>query len=130
MTKLSELEYVRFWARVWASLIDTVLMSIVIFLILFAVYGLEQMVFGVTFIGTTNILISYVLPVLAVIAFWTVKHATPGKIAIDATIVDAKTGKPPSLMQHVIRYVSHFVSTIPFCLGFILVGFDRKTGMA
>ncbi|MEB0163493.1 RDD family protein, partial [Glaciimonas sp. CA11.2] len=58
--------------------------------------------------------------------FWTTKNATPGKMVIGATIVDAETGEPPSLKQHVIRYIGYYLSAIIFCLGFIWVGFDRK----
>ncbi|WP_240162490.1 RDD family protein [Glaciimonas sp. PAMC28666] len=122
----TELEYVGFWARVWASLIDTVLMLIVILPIMFAIYGRVQMASGVTFTGASNILISYVLPAVVVIAFWTARHATPGKMVIGASIVDAKTGAPPSLRQHVIRYLGYYLSTIFFCLGFIWVGLDRR----
>lgn len=93
---------------------------------MFAIYGREQMASGVTFTGPANILISYVLPAVVVIAFWTAKHATPGKMVIGATIVDAKTGESPSFKQHVIRYLGYFVSTIPFCLGLIWVGLDKR----
>jgi len=126
MNESNELEYVGFWARVWASIIDTVLMLAVLFPILFAIYGREEMASGVTFTGPANILVSYVLPAVAVIAFWTAKHATPGKMVIGASIVDAQSGGPPSLGQHVIRYLGYFVSTIPFCLGLIWVGFDKR----
>ncbi|MEB0011481.1 RDD family protein [Glaciimonas sp. Gout2] len=122
----TELEYVGFWARVWASLIDTILMMMVIFPILFAIYGRVEMASGVTLTGASNILISYILPAVVVIIFWTTKNATPGKMVIGATIVDAETGEPPSLKQHVIRYIGYYLSAIIFCLGFIWVGFDRK----
>jgi uncharacterized RDD family membrane protein YckC len=35
----SELEYAGFWIRVWASLIDTVLICIVVYPLLTAIYG-------------------------------------------------------------------------------------------
>ncbi|MFD2270195.1 hypothetical protein ACFS07_01280 [Undibacterium arcticum] len=47
-------------------------------------------------------------------------------MVIGARIVDAKTGGSPSFAQHVIRYLGYFVSTIPFCLGLIWVGIDKK----
>jgi uncharacterized RDD family membrane protein YckC len=107
-------------------MIDTVLMMVVIIPVLFAIYGREHLASGVTITGTANILLSYIFPAVAVIVFWSTKHATPGKMAIGAIIVDAKTGQPPSFKQHVIRYLGYFVSTIPFCLGFIWVGFDKR----
>lgn len=126
MNESTELEYVGFWLRVWASIIDTILLMFVIFPLLFAIFGREQMAYGITFTGSANVLVSYILPAVAVIAFWSVKHATPGKMVIGARIVDAKTGGSPSFMQHVIRYLGYFVSTIPFCLGLIWVGIDKK----
>ena len=63
---------------------------------------------------------------VAIIAFWLLKQATPGKIAISAKIVDAKTGGEPSIGQYIIRYIAYFLSTIPLCLGFIWVAFDSK----
>lgn len=66
---------------------------------------------------------------VAIIAFWLMKQATPGKFAISAKIVDAKTGGEPSIGQCIIRYLAYFLSTIPLCLGFIWVAFDsRKQG--
>jgi uncharacterized RDD family membrane protein YckC len=63
------------------------------------------------------------------VLFWIYRQATPGKMAISARIVDAKTGQAPSTRQLVIRYLGYFVSTIPFGLGLMWVGFDpRKQG--
>ncbi|SFI13099.1 Uncharacterized membrane protein YckC, RDD family [Collimonas sp. OK307] len=126
MNESTEFEYVGFWLRVWASLIDTALMLIVIFPILFAIYGSEKLASGVTLSGSANILVSYILPAIVVIVFWNARQATPGKMAIGATIVDAKTGEKPSLQQNLIRYAGYFVSTIPFCLGLIWVGIDKR----
>ncbi|MGS0742212.1 RDD family protein [Glaciimonas sp. GG7] len=126
MNEAVELEYVGFWARVWASIIDTVLMMLVIFPILFAVYGREHMSSGLELTGWADIIFTYLLPAAIVIAFWRAKKATPGKMAIGATIVDARTGELPSVMQCVIRYLGYFVSTIPFGLGLIWVGIDKR----
>ena len=76
--------------------------------------------------GPMDILISYILPAAIVIVFWRTKKATPGKMAIGATIVDATTGEPPGVQQCVIRYLGYFVSMIPFCLGLIWVGIDKR----
>jgi len=54
---------------------------------------------------------------------------TPGKIAIGARIVDARTGAKPSTGQLIGRYFGYYVSTIPLFLGLIWVAFDsRKQG--
>ena len=61
-----------------------------------------------------------------VILFWAKKQATPGKMAVSAKIVDAKTGGKPSTKQCVGRYFAYILSFIPFGLGFLWVAFDPK----
>ncbi len=128
MNDSTELEYVGFWPRVWASIIDTILIMLVTAPLARIVYGSGYFSYdyGATIRGPEDFLITFVLPAIAVIAFWTAKHATPGKIAIGARIVDEKTGGAPSLRQHVIRYLGYFVSIFPACLGLIWVAFDSK----
>ena len=54
------------------------------------------------------------LPFLAVIFFWFFFSATPGKMIIRSKIVNAKTGKKPSLLQFTLRYFAYFVSYFVF----------------
>jgi uncharacterized RDD family membrane protein YckC len=125
-------EYVGFWARVGATLIDTVWVLIVTAPLLLLVFGagyfsLEHAMSGET--DLKDLLISYGLPAVLVIAFWRRKLATPGKMAIHAQIVDARTLGPPTTGQLVIRYIGYFVSTIPLGLGLLWVAIDpRKQG--
>lgn len=121
-----EFEYTGFWLRVWASIIDTILLMFVIVPLLMALYGRDQLAEGVTLTGPANILISYILPAIVVIAFWSSKHATPGKMVIGARIVDARTGAPPTLRQHIVRYLGYYLSAFFLCLGFIWVAFDKR----
>jgi len=122
----SELEYVGFWARVGASIIDGIITLVVTLPPLFIIYG-DNYIKSDSFIeGPADFVISWVLPAVAVITFWVVKQATPGKIAIGAKIVDEKTGNAASLGQLIGRYLGYFVSSIPLCLGLFWVGFDRK----
>jgi uncharacterized RDD family membrane protein YckC len=66
------------------------------------------------------------MPAIAVIVFWKTRSATPGKMAISAKIVDAKTGGKPSTGQLVARYFAYLVSMLPLMLGFIWIGIDRR----
>ena len=124
-----ELEYVGFWARVGASLIDTVLLGIIIWPLLTAFYG-DAYWDGADMVkGPMDVLLSWVLPMVAVIVFWVAKQATPGKMAISAKIVDAKTGAAPSTGQFIGRYLAYFLSGLPLGLGIFWVAFDgRKQG--
>lgn len=121
-----ELEYVGFWLRVWASVIDTVLVTVLIVPILLAVYGQEYFLTDAVTSGPAEFLISWVLPAVVVVIFWHARHATPGKMAISARIVDEKSGGAPSLGQHIGRYLAYYVSLLPLGLGFIWVAFDPK----
>jgi uncharacterized RDD family membrane protein YckC len=125
------LEYVGFWARVGAALIDTVLVLIVTVPLLVAIYG--RTYFGAQqkgFIaGPADFLISWVAPAVAAIAFWLYMQATPGKMAISARVVDASTGNTLSVGQSVGRYLAYFVSILPLGIGLLWVAFDsRKQG--
>ena len=126
-----DLEYVGFWARVGAALIDTVLVLIVTVPLLVAIYGPAY--FGGQqkgFIaGPADFLISWVAPAVAAIAFWLYMQATPGKMAISARVVDASTGNTLSVGQSVGRYLAYFVSILPLGIGLLWVAFDsRKQG--
>jgi uncharacterized RDD family membrane protein YckC len=61
-----------------------------------------------------------------VIIFWIVKSATPGKILLELSIVDAETGGKPSNGQLIGRYFAYYISVLPLMLGFIWVGFDKR----
>ncbi len=140
----AQLEYVGFWLRVLASLVDTVLLLAVTFPLLRLIYGrafnpLAFELAGSDLMGSSlaasgpgaraNFLFDWVLPAVAVVAFWLARQATPGKMLISARIVDARTGTKPSLGQAIARYVGYFISTLPLCLGFFWIGLDpRKQG--
>lgn len=129
MNSSEELEYAGFWIRVWACLIDTVLLCVLLFPLLTAVYGTEYWVSTDLIHGPMDFLISWVMPAAVVLVFWISRQATPGKMAISARIVDAKTGQNASTAQLVGRYLGYFVATIPLGLGLIWVGLDaRKQG--
>jgi len=123
---MSDQEYAGFWIRVGAALIDTVLIIIVTWPLLRLIYGPEYWKSEVFSLGPTDTLISYILPALAVIVFWMYKSATPGKMALRLTIVDAKTGKTPSKLQFIGRYIAYYVSIVPLFLGIIWVGIDKR----
>ena len=127
-----EWEYAGFWIRLGASIADSVLIFLITAPLLWAVYGPEYFAAGEDaplFFGPAEILIEWVIPAVAVIAFWNYKNATPGKMLIGTKIVDAKTGKPPTPAQCAGRYAAYFLSAIPLGLGFVWVAFDeRKQG--
>ena len=144
------LEYVGFWLRVWATVIDTLWVTALLVLLLAAVFGRHYPVALLGYLeeswrfvasggqgvlpqppagGAADDFISWLVPPVLVIAFWTRKGATPGKMLIRASVVDAASGGPPGLGRLVIRYFGYFVSIMPFMLGLVWVAFDpRKQG--
>ncbi len=122
----NELEYVGFWARVGAAIIDTVLTLCITIPLLVAIYGWTYFDDTSMVAGPADALVSWILPAVAVILFWLKKQATPGKMAVSARVVDATTGSTMSLGQSIGRYLAYFVSTLPLGLGLFWVAWDAK----
>jgi len=123
----NEYEYAGFWIRVWASLIDTVLVLLVTTPLLGMLYGWNYSFDSETTpFRPTEFAVTWLLPAIAVIVFWRYRSATPGKMIIGAKIVDARTGEAPSTGRLIVRYLGYYLSAFPFCLGFLWVAFDRR----
>jgi uncharacterized RDD family membrane protein YckC len=115
-------EYGGFWLRVVAVLIDSILISVLIAPITFALTGKGP---TLTEGGPLNFLV----PAIAIIAFWQWKSATPGKLLLKLEIVDAKTLGKPTLAQWLLRYLGYVVSAVVLLLGYLWVAIDdRKQG--
>lgn len=76
--------------------------------------------------GWRDFLFQTALPAAVVILFWRFYGATPGKLAVHAKIVDARTGGAPSTARLVGRYLAYFISAIPLFLGFVWIAIDRR----
>ena len=126
MVDETEYEYAGFWARVGAALIDTILLGFIAIPLLLMAYGSDYWMSERLVQGPADFLISYILPAIAVIAFWVARGATPGKMAIAAQVVDARSGMKPTVGQSIGRYLGYYVSTIPLGLGLLWVGIDPK----
>lgn len=123
-----DLEYVGFWPRVGASIVDAIIIIAITFPLLIAIYGWGYFTDeGSTLIaGPADFFISWVFPAVAVILFWIYRQATPGKMAVSARVVDAATGDGLTAGQAIGRYLAYFVSMLPLFLGIIWVAFDPK----
>src|SRR4026207_130295 len=109
----SEFGCVGFWRRLGASIIDTVLVVVICFPLLTLIYGKEYWSSTQLVQGPADLLLNWVLPAVAVVLFWVYRQATPGKIAIGARIVDARTGGRPSPRPRIGRDFPHYVSKVP-----------------
>lgn len=124
----TELEYVDFWPRVGATLIDMLIIGLVTAPLQYLVYGSAYFTVQseMPVRGVPDFLISFVLPFAGVVLFWLKKQATPGKMVVAARVVDAKTGKTLSVGQAIGRYLGYIVATLPLGLGLLWVAFDRR----
>lgn len=118
------LEYVGFWPRAGATVVDILVQLAITAPLTYAVYG--QYSDPGHFMGPADLLINLVLPTIVVIALWVRFGATPGKMAMSAKIVDADTGEPLTMGKSIVRYFGYIVSAIPFFVGFLWIGFDRR----
>lgn len=123
---IEAVQYVGFGSRFLASIIDSVLVVMLTLPILYSIYGAEYFETDDSFKGSSDFIISYILPVLVVILFWIYKSATPGKMLVSAKIVDAKTGNQPTPLQCITRYLGYYVSMFALGLGFLWILWDDK----
>jgi uncharacterized RDD family membrane protein YckC len=120
------LSYAGFWIRLWANLIDSILILMIIFPVLIGIYGMDYLTSSQMSHGVLDFMLSWVFPAVATILFWKFKGATPGKMAIGARIVDARTGQPASTAQLIGRYIGYYPSMLALCMGYVWIGIDKR----
>ena len=123
---MDDREYAGFWIRVAAALIDTALFLIVFSIPLTLIYGVGYWTSATATGSLWDSLIQYVLPLVLTVWFWTRYLGTPGKMLLRLRVVDARTGEALSTGQAIGRYLGYYVSILPFMLGFIWVGIDKR----
>ena len=116
-------EYVGFWQRLAAFAIDALVLFVVVGPLVFALYGRGYIARPA---GGFASFWNFALPALAVILFWRYCGATPGKIAVSAKIVDARSGGRPSTGRLVARFFAYIASGLPLFLGFVWIAIDRR----
>lgn len=116
-----------FWRRLAASILDGIFILLVTlplsFLMLGSAYFDDT---TTTFFGPMDFVINYLLPFIIVMAFWKLKGATPGKMALGIKIIRAKDEDPLSTGQCIGRYFGYFLSAIPIGLGYFWMLWDDK----
>lgn len=130
ISPMNQPQHVGFWLRMVATAIDTVLFLLISVPAMMAIYGPRYLLQDSLILGPVHFMISYVAPFVIQLALWITLSATPGKMAVGAIIVDAKTGGKPSPGQFFKRGLGIYLSALPLCLGFICIAFDsRKRGL-
>lgn len=122
-------QYVGFWKRFLASIVDTIILLALTSPLMYLAYGAVFWSDPMAIRGLADVVINWLAPIVLIIWLWHRFGATPGKMMLGAKIVDATTGEEPSIGQLVGRYFGYIVSTLPLCLGFLWVAIDaRKQG--
>jgi len=122
-------EYAGFWRRALASLVDTVVISLVVGPLLMLLGRNADFGLAGAMPRLSDSLLHLLLPAAIVIGFWLLRQGTPGKLLLRAHVVDARTGQSLTPGQAIGRYLAYYLSMLPCFLGFFWVAFDgRKQG--
>ena len=117
-------EYAGFWQRAAASLIDWLIVVVISVPVIVLAFGAEY--FSLEPATRAWDLVTMLVLGAAVIGFWRTCGATPGKLAMNIRIVDARTGELPGTGRLVVRLACYFVSAAVLYLGFFWIAIDRR----
>jgi uncharacterized RDD family membrane protein YckC len=137
MTTQRPIQYAGFWRRFAAVLIDSLVLLIIItplayffsqgaYLPGFDPQGDIAAQLASLQLDWNYLLINDLLPMVLVIFFWVRFRGTPGKQLMNCEVVDANTLGNLTVGQSILRYIGYFLSTLPLCLGFFWVIWDKK----
>jgi len=121
--------YAGFWRRLGAFGLDALLYLALTAPVRVALFGREA------FTGpaeTTpafllmDVLLGWLLPLLAILWCWQRWGATPGKWLMEIQVLDTRSLQPPSWRQGALRLLGYLVSAALFYLGFLWIAFDRR----
>ncbi|MAR55912.1 MAG: hypothetical protein CMM93_01895 [Rickettsiales bacterium] len=121
------MQYVGFWKRVLALLIDSIIVNIGIVVIAFAV-GLISGILGA--VGAGLELVGGIIGALGYLFYETLfvsssAMATPGKMVIGA-VVCKPDGRPLSMMNALGRCLGKYLSSFILCIGYLMVAFTKN----
>lgn len=141
-SKLVNYEFVGFWSRFFASIIDSFVMGIplaIIFFILFS-FGTDSTMITISLEHAAEIdtnsnlvdLFSRLAFMILTITLWLKWGGkTPGKALLNMKIISGKEETNElTLGQAVLRYVGYFLCVLTLGIGFLIVAFrDDKRGL-
>lgn len=121
--------YVGFWRRASAFLVDMLWLTPISLLFIASLYKagyIGSVYYDASLEWQQAYLLSEILAALMIIWFWVRYAATPGKMLFYCEIVDAKTGKPITSTQALLRYIGYIISFLFLGLGIIWIAFDKR----
>jgi len=115
------IEYIGFWTRLIATLIDMILVWILYWALSFVINLLPEI-----YLFLYWLINSFVVLLLYFWLFTGFKGQTPGKMIVGIKVVD-KSGNKPGLFSAAIREIlGKIISTVIFFLGFLWIGWDNQ----
>ena len=120
-------DYVGFWIRFVAFIIDNILGMILILLIVMPIIDLDKIA-DQDYLEDLQVRLNWMsLGFIAlIIVFWKYLASTPGKLLFKAYICDEDGVTKASTKQLTIRAIAYIPSFLIFGLGFLWVAFDKK----
>lgn len=119
-------EYMGFWLRAVAFLVDNIWVSIVLLAVILGLVSAGLLDVDYEGMNVDGVLLQFLIPFILVIMLWIRYASTPGKMIFRAKILDADTYEAVPTGRLLIRYIGYFVSAIPLFLGFFWIAFDDK----
>ncbi|MEO5569913.1 MAG: RDD family protein [Bacteroidia bacterium] len=128
--------YAGFWLRFVAFILDSVLVGVIDFIILFMFFGIHifrihnltphSFPFGTLAHLFPVIIISVIIKWLYFAGMESSKHqATPGKMALDVKVTDLQ-GNRISFAKATGRYFGKILSSLIFYIGYLMAAFTEK----
>ena len=121
-----DMEYVGFWPRVGATVVDAIIIWVITLPVLTMIYGAAYWHDTKLIHGPAEVIVSWIFPIVATVWLWVATGQTPGKMVIGARVVDAETGERLNAGQALGRYLSYFLSMLGLFVGYLWVGLDPK----
>jgi len=126
--------YAGFWIRVFANVLDALLLGAVNTAVLLAVeaWDVHDLPSGVGSISAGHpgpAIFALLSPPIAIIGSWIALGASPGKLMLRLRIVDEPTGGRPTAWQCIGRFVMGVVAIVCVGIGYLWIVIDpRKQG--
>ncbi len=122
-----------FWIRFAAYLVDSVILSVILFPLAFGLGMLIPASSSPNGLTGAFLLVQLVCGAISlgyVLYFWSASGATPGKKILKLKIVRTDGVQPLGLGTAGMRVLGYFVSSFIFCIGFLMIGFSSdKRGL-
>ncbi len=118
--------YAGFWIRFLASIIDSIILLILTWPLLYYIYGADMFSGTEMVKGVADILLSYVFPLVFSVVLWMKYGGTPGKRMLGLRLINEETGENLDVGKSIVRYIGYIISALVLLLGFIWVAFDKK----